>query len=125
MSKTSKINKRTPARILFEGFENDILYDCHGLSARVSRSEFRALMLKRGPEFLRHIRKYLLSRFPKGGPHEEGPDPGELCIAWMLVLYDFLEKYRQLRKFSPYSSKVPFGEQRMTEWSRFCYLATR
>jgi hypothetical protein len=125
MRKIEGINKKTPARVLIQRFEDEICFDCHKLETRVNRSDYLPLMLKRGTKFLKHIRKHLLKRFKNGGFHEEGSAQEDFFLAWGYVLFDFIQQDPRIKRFAPYNSKTPFGEQDMKVWAKFCYLATR
>lgn len=44
---------------LFEKFENDIVFDCHSLRTKVSRSQSGKRIIAMGPKILRELAEYL------------------------------------------------------------------
>lgn len=68
---------------LVDQFENDILYDCHSLSTRVSRSEAGKEISKLNPMELNLIRRYVKNH--KVDTSYEGLRK-EVEVAWEIVL---------------------------------------
>jgi hypothetical protein len=68
---------------LCKRFDDDIVHDCHGLLAKVSRSHALAELLHRGRPILPEIAKYLRGHKTLNGAH---PLLEELRFAWGIAL---------------------------------------
>lgn len=77
---------------LFEQFEKDIIFDCHSLRARVSRSDARRQMTAIGPgifpELYLHLKNY----------QSQAKIDEEVCHGWGILLSWFCEEHSLDRK---------------------------
>lgn len=74
----SKENKTVAE--LIQGFEDDIIYDCHGFFIRYGRSLARKELMRRGRSALEEIDKHLAKNPPS--------DVHELKAAWTHLRFD-------------------------------------
>lgn len=63
---TLDITKKTPSELI-KGFEGDIVFDCHGYTARFERSQYRQELQRRGRTMLQSITDHLRANPPGGG----------------------------------------------------------
>lgn len=75
---------------LFKQFENDIVYDCHSLRAKVSRSRSGKLIILLGPKVLAELAIYLKNRQP---PSKIKNLSNEVNHAWGILLSWMCEEH--------------------------------
>ena len=80
---------------LFERFAKDIIFDCHSLRAKVSRSDAGKQIIKVGPAVLSELAEHLNSYKP---PTEIEALADEVRYGWGILLSWFCEEHSLDRK---------------------------
>ncbi len=115
-----EITELTPIADLIARYQNDILYDVHSLSIKMSRSLARQELQKRSPtDTLPHISQELQTFAHRG--HSEALCY-ELFIAWVSLIEAIIED-RDLPP-SPYPTEIGYAKQAPSEWINYCETVT-
>lgn len=102
----------TSVEELIERYKKEILFDCHQLETRISRSEAKACLRLKGKECLNFIGKEIKELQIDGGSNYD------LLIAYVTLIYDIIDDHKLPPP--PYGSGVKFAKQNSKVWIEYC-----
>lgn len=109
-----------PIEWLVERYEKDIIFDCHTLSARISRSEAGTELIRRGRPALRAIGNRIRITIREGSlVQEQVSFAWDQFIAWVSLLYSIIETHKL--PAAPYGNNVMYGNQTPRNWYQYCF----
>ena len=102
--------------LLIKGYNGDIQFGMHSLSAEMSRSESRRELVQIGKETLKPIALHLRKGFSSGYKLVDE----SLHSAWISLLFDIISTNNLPKE--PYARNIKYLDQNINEWIKYCEL---
>lgn len=106
------VTLETPIEELIDLYTKDILYNCHSIELKISRSEARVYLQELGKESLKVIALEMQSLFINASINYD------LFMAYVILICGIIQDHNLPE--GPYGSNVEYGNQDPKAWIEYC-----